>query len=405
MATRLPTTGLFLATAALVAAGCTRQAPAPAKQPPPTVTVARPVSQEVLDYFEYPGQVWPVGEVEIRARVSGYINRVNFRDGQEVKEGDVLFEIDPRPYQAALDRALGELQRNEAILAKFQAKLKREERLRPQGAVSQEDYEDDIAQVGMAQASIQAGKAAVRDAHLNLEFTRVVAPISGQVSRARVTEGNLVQPGSGDAAVLTTVVTLNPVYVYFNVEESVFIRYAQLVPPSERPLPGRIKELGIPVEIGLPNEQGFPHKGVLDFVDNRVNTGTGTIRVRGLFENSPRYLTPGLYVRVRLPYGQPHPALLVAEHAIGTNLRQKFVMVVNDKNVAEYRPVELGSQRDRMRIIQSGITPNDLVIVKGLMRAKPGTLVSPHFEQEASSPPASLTSEAGPVSNGSARAR
>jgi len=397
MSVRLSFAGLLVALAAVVVGGCARDVPAAPQQSPPSVTVARPVSREVVDYFEFPGQTWPVGEVEVRARVSGYIIRVNFRDGQEVHAGDLLFEIDPRPYQATLDRASAELLRSKALLAKFQAKLSREERLRPKGAVSQEDYEDDVAQVAMAEASIRAAEAAVRDAQLNLEYTRVTAPISGQASRARVTEGNLVQPGPGDATVLTTVVTIDPVYVYFNIEEPAFVRYRELVRrPGYPAAPDRVKSLGIPVEIGLANEQGFPHRGVLDFVDNKVNPGTGTIRTRGIFDNPDRLLTPGLFVRVRLPYGRPHEALMVSERAIGSNQKQKFLMVVNRDNVAESRPIQIGALRDGLRVVESGISADDLVVVNGLMRVRPGTRVAPHFEDQ-TSPPALADTSAPPT--------
>ncbi len=401
-------TNMLLAALAVLLAGCPKQAQQPQQQQqqPPSVTVSRPITREVTDYYEFPGETWAVGEVEVRARVSGYIVRVNFHDGQEVKAGDLLFEIDPRPYKATLDRANAELMRAKALLAKFQAKLKREERLRPTGAISEEDYEDDVAQVGVAEASVQASEAAVRDAELNLEFTRVVSPITGQVSRARVTEGNLVQPGAGEAMVLTTVVTINPIYVYFNVEQPLYTQYKEFVRrPGEPIAPDRIKSLNIPVEIGLASEKGFPHRGVLDFVDNEVNTSTGTIRVRGIFDNSKRQLTPGLYVNVRLPFGKPHPALMIADQAVGTNQRQKFLMVVNKKNVAEYRPVELGPLRDGFRVIESGITADDRVIVNGLMRARPGTVVAPHFANEGKGKPPSLADSANPAQGHSAPAK
>lgn len=378
------------AAAALIAVacslpGCSKSAASdPKKTPPPVVTVAVPVVQEVTDYFEFPGETAAVGEVEVRARVTGYIVKVNFEDGQKVKKGDLLFEIDPRPYQAALDRAKGELARLQATLAKAQADLARSERLRPSGAVSQDEYEQHVAQVAISKASIQSAEAAIREAELNLEFTKIVSPIDGRASRRLVTEGNLVQTGSNNATVLTTVVTTNPVYVYFHIEEPVLLKYVGKDWGADgRPVLHRIKELKVPVEIGLDNEEGFPHAGVLDFLDNKVDRGTGTIQARGVFDNPAEHLTPGLYVRVRVPFGKPHQALLVSERAIGTDLQQKFLFTVNEKNEVEHRDVEIGALRGGLRVIESGIGPGDRVIVKGLQRARPGAVVAPQNGEQA----------------------
>lgn len=365
-------------------AGCTNSAPPPEQAPPPAVTVANPLSREVTDYYEFPGQTAAVGEVEVRARVTGYIVKVNFEDGEEVKKGDLLFEIDPRPYQAALDRAKGDLMRLQATLAKAQADLARSERLRPSGAVSQDEYEQHAAQVAIAEASIQSAEAAIREAELNLEFTRVVSPIDGRASRRLVTEGNLVQTGSGSSTILTTVVTTNPVYVYFDMEEPVLLKYLSLDWGTDgKAVLHRIKELKVPVEIGLDNEEGFPHAGLLDFLDNKVNRGTGTIQARAVFDNSARHLTPGLYVRVRVPFGRPRQALLVSDRAIGTDLQQKFLLTVNGKNEVEHRDIKVGALYGGLRVVESGIGPADRVIVKGLQRAKPGDVVVPKTGEQA----------------------
>jgi RND family efflux transporter MFP subunit len=363
--------------------GCWKSAPAQIDQPPPEVTVSNPVVREVTDYFEFPGQTCAIGEVEIRARVTGYIVKVNFEDGQEVKKGDLLFEIDPRPYQAALDRAQGESIRLKAVLEKAQADLARSNRLRPSGAISEDEYEQHVAQLAIAKASIQEAEAAVRDAQLNLEFTKVVSPIDGRVSRARITEGNLVQPGTGDAMVLTKVVTVDPIYVYFNIDESALLKYVDRKWQSgEAAHPSRIKDQEIPVEIALAKDDGFPHKGVLDFIDNQVDSKTGTIRARGNLDNSKQYLTPGLFVRVRIPFGKPRQALMISERAIGTDQRQKYLLTVNKKNVAEYRPIKLGSSQNGLRVIESGIQAEDRVIVNGLLRVRPGMTVNPHTEDK-----------------------
>lgn len=346
--------------------------------PPPEVEVARPALKEVIDYFEFPGQTAAVGEVEIRARVTGYIVKVNFDDGQEVKAGDVLFEIDPRPYQAALDQARGELARQQATLVKAETDLARSERLRPSGAVSEDEYEQHVAQLAIVKAAIQTAEAAVRNAELNLEFTKVVSPIDGRVGRRLITEGNFVQPGLDESTVLTTVVTTRPIYVYFDVEEPVLLKYlGSLWQADGKSLLDRIEQLGVPVEIGLADETGFPHVGTLNFVDNKVDRGTGTIQARAVFEKPAACLSPGLYVRVRMPFGQARPAVLVPDRAIGTDLKEKYLLAVNAENVVERRLVQVGSLHDGLREILSGIGLEDRIIVEGLQRARGGIAVIP----------------------------
>ncbi len=346
--------------------------------PPPEVVVAKPVTREITDYFEFPGQTAAVGEVEVRARVTGYLVKVNFEDGQNVKKGDLLYVIDPRPYQAALDRARGELARLYALLDKAKADVARSERLRPSGAISQDEYEQHKATMKVYEASIQTAKAAVRNAELNLGFTRITSPIDGRVSRTRITEGNLVQPGTDDAAVLTMVVTRNPIYVYFDVDEEALLKYQDLALKEGKDLhPKRLKDLKIPVQIGLANEKGFPHAGIIDFADNMLNRATGTLRVRGVFANDKEYLTPGLFVRVRIPFGDPHRCLLVPEDAISRDQRERFLLTVNKKNEVEYHKIKAGSLHEGMTVITSGIGPDDWVIVKGLQRARPGMTVTP----------------------------
>lgn len=371
----------LFAAGVLAVAGCARQAPPP-PQPPPEVTVSKPVVREVTDYFEFPGQTEAVGEVEIRARVTGYLDKVNFVDGQAVKKGDLLYEIDPRPYQAALDRAEGELARLLAMADKAKVDLARSERLRPSGAISQDEYEQHQATLAVHEASIQSAHAAIKDAELNLEFTKIRSPIDGRVSRTRITEGNLVQSGTSDNVVLTTVVTTNPIYVYFNVDERVVLRYQSMAMERGMELhPNNLKDLKLPVEMGLANETGYPHTGVFDFADNKIDRGTGTLRARGVFENKDAFLTPGLYVRVRIPFGEPRQALLVSDRAIGTDQQQKFLLtVVTDEQthnqVVKYSPVKVGRALGDLRVIESGLGPEDLVIVKGLQRARPGSPVT-----------------------------
>jgi RND family efflux transporter MFP subunit len=365
-------------------AGCAKKAEPPAPSIP-SVTVSKPIAQRVTDYFEFPGQTEAVSEVAIRAQVRGYIVKVNFEDGQNVKRGQVLFELDPRPYQAALDRARAEVTRLDAVEEKAKADLARSTRLRPSGAVSVDEHEQHVAQLKIAKASIASAKAAVTEAELNLEFTKIVTQIDGRVSRARIKVGNLVESGSS-SPVLTTVVTTDPIYVCFNVDENALLQYQELALRTRQQLhPSRLKDLKFPVEIGLMNEEGFPHKGILDFADNKIDRGTGTLRVRGEFDNKSEYLTPGLFVRVRIPFGSPHEALLVDEIALGTDQRIKFLLVVKRKDgqdVVERRNVQLGRLQGTLRVIESGIKPDDLVIVKGLQNARPGRPVAPHFDVE-----------------------
>ena len=291
-----------LAAGALFLAGCTARAPTTDAPPPPRVTVSKPVVRDVTDYFEFPGRTEAISEVQIRARVTGYITKVNFEDGQEVKKGQLLFEIDPRPYQAILDRANGELARLEAVREKAQVDLTRSEPPASLGAVSQDEYEQHVAQLKIAKATIASAKAAVTEAELNLEFTKVTSPIDGRVSSARIREGNLVEDGGKDSTVLTTVVTTTPIYVCFYVDEHALLDYERLAFKTRDALrPSWLKNMKYPVQIGLANEEGFPHEGVLDFADNSIDRGTGTLRVRGIFDNSKQYLTPGLFVRAECP--------------------------------------------------------------------------------------------------------
>ncbi len=288
-----------------------------------------------------------MGEVEIRARVTGYIVKVNFEDGQEVKKGDLLFEIDPRPYQAALDRAQGELTRLKAVLEKAQDDLARSNRLRPSGAISEDEYEQHVAQLAIAKASIQEAEASVRDAQLNLEFTKVISPIDGRVSRARITEGNLVQPGTGDAMVLTKVVTVDPIYVYFNIDErALLITSIGSGNRARPPIPAASRIKASPWKSPWPTRMVFLMRES-GLHRQQVDPEDGNDPCRGILDNSKQYLTPGLFVRVRIPFGKPRRALLISERAIGTDQRQKYLLTVNKKNVVEYRPMKLGSLTER----------------------------------------------------------
>jgi RND family efflux transporter MFP subunit len=398
---RSKTFSLLALTLWLFALGCGHEPPGVASLPPPAVSVAPPLEREVIDYDEYTGRMAAVEEVEVRARVRGYLIKVNFTEGTEVRQGEVLFEIDPRPFQADLDAAKGQVAQWEAKLTRAEADVVRNERLLPKGAASQKDLDTAISDRGEARAAIQSARAAVERAALDLEFTKVTAPISGRVSRALVTKGNLVNAGGGDATLLTTIVALDPIYVYFDVDERALLQYQQAA--RERAggnnQAAGVREAKIPVNLGLANEAGFPYTGVIDFADNQLDSQTGTIRVRGVFANANRTFTPGLFARVRIPVGDKYQALLVPERAIGTDQGQKYVLAVNKENVVEYRAVKLGRLHDGLRVIQDGLKPDDLVIVNGIQRARPGVSVTPQRTEVATLGAAAATPPVGEAKN------
>ncbi len=351
-----------------------RQATAP---PPPEVTVSQVVGREITDFAEFTGRTDSAETVDVRARVSGYLTEIHFTDGQEVRKEDLLFLIDPRPFEATLNNAEGQKAQWQAKLARAKADVQRYEQLVPTGAATQQDLDRVIADRGEAVAAIQSADATIASANLDLEFSRITAPISGQISRAIITRGNLVR---GDNDLLTTIVSLDPIYVYFDVSERDLLRLMERG-RSSRPPSGtqpEFRSLRIPIYLGLANEQGYPHEGVVDFADNRVNPATGTIRARGSFDNANRFFKPGLFARVRIPISDPYRALLVAERAIGIDQGMRYVLTVDDKNIVRQQFVELGPlQDDGLRVIGSGLQPDEWVIVNGLQRARPGKPVTP----------------------------
>lgn len=360
----------------------------PVVPPPPGVSVAQPIAREIVDFEEFTGRLQAVSEVEVRARVRGFLMNVAFTEGAEVKEGDVLCEIDPRPFQADVEAAQGKVAQWEAKLTRAIADVERNQRLLPKGAASQKDLDTAIADRGEARAAIQTAQGELDRAKLDLEFTKITAPIGGRIGRALVTKGNLVTPGD---TLLATIVSQDPIYVYFDVDERAFLAYQKTGGGTDRPT--NVKDAKIKVSLGLASEDGLPHEGQLDFADNRVDPTTGTIRVRAVFSNANRAFTPGLFARLRVPVGDKYQALLVPERAIGTDQGQKYVLAVTDKNVVEYRPVKLGPLRDDLRVIQSGLAPGDTIIVAGLQRARPGATVTP---QRTEAPPAKTASASAP---------
>jgi RND family efflux transporter MFP subunit len=375
-------------------AGC-GGAPPVASLPPPEVSVSQPIERAVSDSLEFTGRIEAVEAVDVRARVSGYITKVAFDAGALVKQGDLLFEIDPREYQTAVTRAEGDIARLRANLARAGAEVARTQKLRPSGAVSEREVDVATAGKGGTEGELVSAQAQLEKAKLDLQFTRVTAPITGRASRAEITAGNLVVVGASGGPLLTTIVSLDPVWVYFDIDEPSLLRLREAeLRRTGRPLtPENIASLQIPVQVGLGNEAAFPHTGRIDFVDNRVDPATGTMRVRAVLENQEGLFAPGFFVRVKLATGEPKPTVLVTERAIGTDQSRKYVLVVDDKNVVEYREVQLGPLADGLRAITSGLAPGDWVIVNGIQRARPGITVTP--ERVAMEPKAPASAPAG----------
>src|SRR6202165_4833452 len=341
------------------------------KDPPPMqapqVTVAPAIERVVSDWDEFTGHFEAVNSVEVRPRVGGVLQRVGFTEGAIVHQGDVLFVINQLPYEAEVSRA-------EAVLAQARTRnqlagmeVERAQKLVSSQAISREELDARTSGQAEGTAAIRAAEAAVRVARLNLEWTVVRAPISGRVGRAEITPGNVVQSGPPSPSLLTTIVSINPIYVYFDTDEQAYLKYmgAQSAGPKGRQ-----------VLIGLANETGFPHEGRLNFVDNRVNGASGTISARALLSNPNGLFTPGLFARVRLLGSQSHPAILVQDQAIGTDQDRKFVLVLKSDNSVEYRPVVTGRVVDGLRHAESGRKPGERVFISGLMRGRPGMKVA-----------------------------
>ncbi len=332
---------------------------AQAAPPPPEVSVAPVVERRVRQWDDFTGRVEAVESVELRPRVSGYVERVVFEEGQEVRKGDLLFVIDPRSYRAEFDRATAELARarSEAQLARSQDE--RAQALLAAKAASREESDARHAAVAQTLAAVRAAEAALARARLDLGFTEVRAPISGRAGRALITAGNLAQ---ADATLLTTIVSLDPMYVYFEGDEQVYLRYLELAKRGARRVSGN------PVRVGLANEAGFPHAGVLDFLDNRIDPGTGTIRARALVPNPDHTLTPGLFARVQMEGGTELAALLIDDKAVLTDQDRKYVYVLGPGNTAVRKDVVLGRSADGLRVVREGLAAGDRVIVNGVQK-------------------------------------
>ena len=375
---RFVAAGLWLALMA-APSGCVRKQPQIAPPAVPAVPVSKPVQRAVTEYVSFTGRADAVNAVDIRARVTGYLVQMPFREGADVKKGELLFEIDPRPYKAQLEQAEGQLNLYKAQLELAKANHARDKiaAATAPGAVSLQQLDQDKAAVDQAVASVRASEASLELYKLNVDYTQITSPIDGQVSRYYLTLGNLVNQ---DQTVLTSVVSLDPIYAYCEVDEPTVLRVRRLINEGKMP---RYTEANVPLELGLQGEVGFPHLGKLNFVNNQVNPNTGTMSVRGIFDNprppkGTRLIAPGMYVRIRMRMGEPQPALLVIDRAITSDQGLKYVYVVDAENKATYRRITTGwLEDDGLRVITTGLAPDDLVVVGGLQQVRPNMVVKP----------------------------
>ena len=368
------TIGMGFVCAAALLSGCGKSGQAGQAPPPPPVSVATVLEKRVKDWDEFTGRFQAVETVEIRPRVSGYIDRVAFKEGGLVKSGDLLFVIDPRPYQAEYDRAAADLKRYKTALDLARIESVRVQRLRQSGAVSQEELDERTSTVAQAEANAAGAQATLESAQLNLGFTRVTSPVTGRVSRAEVTRGNLVTGGNNGGTLLSSVVSMDPIYLYFDSDEQAYLRYTRLARDGQR---SSSRDAPNPVQVGLANEEGFPHAGRMDFVDNQLNPQTGTIRARAVLDNKDGQFTPGLFARVQLLGSDEYNAILIDDRAVNTDQSQKYVFLLGADNKIEYRKIKLGRVIDGLRIVREGLKPGDVIVVNGAQRVHPGVTVTP----------------------------
>lgn len=342
---------------------------------PPAVTVSKPAQRQVVDWDEYTGRFEAVDAVEVRARVAGYLERVHFKDGQSVARGDLLYSIDPRPFQATLDQAKAELAQAQTKVENSSKDVERGRPLVASKVMSEKVFDDRSNLKREAEAALKVAEAKVRTAELDLTFTRVTAPISGRLSRALITAGNYVSGGgAGQPTLLTTIVSQDPIHLYFDVSEANAIKYRRLT------IGGGSGVAGAAVELALPDESGFPHRGTVDFTDNRLDNATGTLRVRAVVENAKGLFSAGLFARVRVAGSGSYAALLLPDAAFGTDQANKFVLVVSEDGSVQRRVVLPGPLVQGLRVVRSGVKADDWVVIKGLQRARPGQKVTPTRE-------------------------
>ncbi|WP_395743407.1 efflux RND transporter periplasmic adaptor subunit [Prosthecobacter sp.] len=357
--------------------GCKRDAAGPGGAPPavvPQVTVAKPIAQRLKDWDEFTGRLTARERVDIHSRVSGYITQVSFKEGTEVKAGDLLFTIDPRPYEAIVERAEAMLAQAKTAAELAGVEAKNATALRQGQAISVEEAERRLKSATGEQAGVRGAEAALRAAKLDLEFTQIRAPISGRISDARVTEGNLVTGGTQGATLLTTIVELDPIYCEIEADERSVLKYREMHKNGERT--SAMFER-IPAEMALINQEGWPHHGEVDFVDNQINPATGTIRARAVFPNADRLMAPGFFAKVRIPGSGEYDGLLIRDSAVGDDQGSSFVWILDAEDKAVYRPITLGPLLNGMRVVRSGLKAEDRVIVLGLMSVRNGAKVKP----------------------------
>jgi multidrug efflux system membrane fusion protein len=371
---------ITLALAALVAlpiaalSACARTAAQPAEAQALPVTAAEVVSRDVTEWDEVTGRLEAVNTVAVRPRVSGFVAAVRFEEGAIVHRGDLLFQIDPRPFEAETDRLRAELARARATVQRATSELERAGRLASDNAMSHEEQERRAAFAQESAAQVAAVQAALRAAELNLEFTQVTSPIDGRVGRAIVTPGNLVSSGPGEATLLTTVVSLDPIYASFDADEHMLLDQSDLAGLNTRGHAGRP---GLPIRLALASDREFQREGKMNFLDNQIDPATGTIRGRAVFRNADRSLIPGLFVRLKLPGKNKYRGLLIQDRAVSTDLDKRFVFIVAPDRTIQYRSVALGPIVDGLRVVRSGLSAGDLVVVSGLQHVRPGVKVAP----------------------------
>jgi RND family efflux transporter MFP subunit len=376
--------GAVIALATLVAA-CGEGQKQAGVPPPPSVTVAKPIKRTVFDFDEYVGRFTAINSVEVRARVSGYLDGIHFKDGQLVKQGDLLFTIDKRQFQFTLDQARANLQTAKSNLAYTESDLNRGRELVGQKTITEQIFEQRAQAFRNAQASVAGAEAAVQQAELDLQFTELRAPVDGRIGDRRVSVGNLVTGGtSGTTTLLATIVSINPIYFEFTFDEASFLRYERMAKDGADIAS---RNAGVQVALKLIDENDFDHEGHMDFVDNVIDRSTGTIRGRAVLANPNGFFTPGMFARVRVPASPPYEGLLLPDVAIGTEQARKFVLTVNADNTVVQKYVTLGqTTKDNLRVIKDGIGPDDRIIVNGLLRARPGQKVTP--QEQGATPPA-----------------
>jgi RND family efflux transporter MFP subunit len=379
-----------LALVALVPVACSQAPPEMPEAPPPGVTVSYPVERDIVDHVELTGRMAAVESVQVRARVWGHLTKINFAEGAEVRKGDLLFLIDQSPYLAALKRAEADFEQSGARSDRLKGDFARARNMVGTRSISREEFEKSSGDLQEAQAVARGAKAALDLAKLNLDYTEVRAPVSGRIGRAMVTVGNMVTSGETGGTMLTTLVSLDPMYAYFDLDEMTFLQIRRMLRWGKDGAPTRPPE----VQLALAHETDFPRRGHIDFSDNQVDPTTGTLKVRGVFPNADRGLTPGLFARVRLPLGAPHKAVLVADRAIDTDQGQKVVYVVGKDDIVEKRPVRVGKMHDGLREIQDGVKAGERVVVDGIQRVRGGAPCTPRVAEMPAAKMAAKTTDA-----------